>query len=306
MALSDEDRTEIQGLLKTSLSGFPKVLDEKLQSWMKEEVIPMINGAKKGTLVDVETKLTNLSEAIEEIKTSQAQKTGMSGEDIDKAIATSLEKILGDSGDSSGGANKDGKGGKDDSGAAPFDFEKLKQEISKEFEETKLNPLKSRLDAAEKAQETAEREKQELEKKQQATARDQAFIATLGKSNLIDTDAARPAFRTLVDEGLIQLSEDGSSYVVKERDKYDQGDVFVPAAERLEKLAAADQLKYYRPARGGSGTGSSPATNPTKSAPEYKVISPDDVEGMDAGTVLERMKENPDDFLSDLDKLATS
>ena len=305
MALSEEDRKEIQELLKTSLSGLPGIIDEKLQSWMKTEVAPMVSGAKKNTLTDVEEKLTVLSTAIEEIKTSQAQKTGLSGDDIDKVIAESLEKILGDSGDSPDG-NKGGKGGKDDTGAAPFDVEKLKQDLFKEFEETQLTPLKNRVDAAEKAQETAVKEKQELEKKQLAATRDQAFINILGKSDLIATDAAKPAFRALVDEGLIQLSEDGAQYVVKERDRYDQADILVPAAERLEKLAGADQLKYYRPARGGSGTGSSPAANGNKSNPEYKILSPDDAEGMSSATVLEIMKQNPEELLNDLDKMATS
>lgn len=296
MALDDQDIQKIQGLITKTFEGLPTVLDEqlnsKLKTWMKDEVIPMINGAKKSTLGDLEEKLGTIQETVAGLQKAQTENTPV---DVEAAIAAGLEKILGDDQPDA----KDKKQPKEG-----IDLEQLKKDMFAEFQTQFVDPLKQRVDQAEADKAKALEDFQAIEKRQAEQKRDTDFIGLLSKNDGIANDAAKLAFRAMVDEGLIQPSTDGTRYVVKERDKYDQEDIFTDATERLEQLVKHDSLKFFRPARQGTGTNSAPANNGTPANPTYKVIDP--TSPPDANSMLETMKSNPDELLADLDKLATS
>ena len=297
MALDDQDIQKIEGLIKTTFQSLPTVLNEKLERWMETEVIPMINGAKRSTLVDVENKLGVIQTTVADLQKNQEEREPV---DIEAAISASLEKILGESGEQEG-SNSEKK--TEQSPNSGLDVERLKKDLFAEFQTKFMDPLKQRVDQAEADRERAVEEKQAIEAKQSAQQRDDGFIQLLSKHDAIASDAAKQAFRTMVDEGLIQSSSDGSRYVVKGRDKYDQEDVFTPASDVLDQLVQHDSLRYFRPARQGTGVNSTPAKNGAVTS-DYKVIDPS--ASLAGDQVLELMKQNPDDFLQDLDNLATA
>ena len=174
------------------------------------------------------------------------------------------------------------------------------------FTDEHLTPLKKLVDSERTARETAEQGRQLLERQQLEQKRDTDFIQALVNTGQVESGAGQLALTALVNGGHIKASEDGSNYVVMGKDEYNINDVEYPATGKVGDLIKVEALKYFRPARSGSGTNSTPASQPAGPA-TLQVLDDSATDGaIDNQSALKLMASDPDKLLADLETIHAS
>jgi hypothetical protein len=270
MPLEQTDIDQIQSIINNQISS-------ALTDFLKESVAPMVSGATKRALSEA-PQLTEaqLKDQLENFKASIAANYADPSELVNNAVSMVMEQLASMDDD-------DDKSSK--SSQQPIDIEyltqEIKQDLMRQFEETKLNPLTQKLTAYERELEQERRARADAEKATMIANRNQRFIDQLIKSGQIDPAAAELALDTAIKKGYIKESEDGSSFVVEEMDRFGIEKVFLPATDKLDDILQKPELQYFRPARSGTGTGATPGmrTN-TGVGPNLQILpttNPDEV-----------------------------
>jgi hypothetical protein len=269
MPLEQTDIDQIQSIINSQISS-------ALSDFLKDSVAPMVSGATKRALSEA-PQLTEaqLKDQLENFKASIAANYADPSELVNNAVSMVMEQLA--------SMDDDDKSSK--SSQQPIDIEyltqEIKQDLMRQFEETKLNPLTQKLTAYERELEQERQARADAEKATMIASRNQRFIDQLIKSGQVDPAAAELALDTAIKKGYIKESEDGSSFVVEEMDRFGIEKVFLPATDKLDDILQKPELQYFRPARSGTGTGATPGmrTN-TGVGPNLQILpttNPDEV-----------------------------
>mgnify|MGYP001791213589 FL=1 len=303
MALDESDIQQISGLIATAFTEqLPQVMDKRLGDFLKQDVVAMVNGAKANTMGTLGEQLTAIKASMDELENASAGGgEQITADGLKASIKSVLEEVL---------TEKPGEnpaGGKEGGNAnGGFDPDVFKAELLKSFTEEHLKPLKQLVDSERTARETAEQGRQRLERQQAEQARDSNFIRSLVKTGQVDSDAGPLALAALLKGNHIKPSEDGSSYIVMGKDNYGIDDVEYSATEKIGDLIKVDELKYFRPARAGSGTNSTPASQPAGPA-TLQVLDDSATDGaIDNQSALKLMASDPDKLFADLETIHAS
>lgn len=276
MPLEQNDINQIQDIIS-------KQIGDALNSFLKESVAPMVSGATKRALSEA-PQLTEaqLRDQLEEFKTSIAQNYANPSDLVNNAVSMVLEQLA---------TMPDDEDEKPSKKSKAIDVESLtediKQDLMRQFEETKLTPLTQKLTAYERELEQERQARASAEKATKIARRNQNFIDALIKSGQIDPAAAELALDTALKKGYIAPTEDESGFVVEEMDRFGIDKVYIPAADKIEDILSKPELQYFRPARSGTGTGATPGvrTN-TGIGPNLQILPATNPEEVSAEELL--------------------
>ena len=303
MALDESDIQQISGLIATAFTEqLPQVMDKRLGEFLKKDVVGMVNGAKANTMGTLGEQLTAIKASMDDLKNAS---TGggeqITADGLKASIKSVLEEVLTEEPGTGEGAGKTGQEGNNS-----FDPDAFKAELLQAFTDEHLTPLKKLVDSERTARETAEQGRQLLERQQLEQKRDTDFIQALVNTGQVESGAGQLALTALVNGGHIKASEDGSNYVVMGKDEYNINDVEYPATGKVGDLIKVEALKYFRPARSGSGTNSTPASQPAGPA-TLQVLDDSATDGaIDNQSALKLMASDPDKLLADLETIHAS
>jgi|688.fasta_scaffold07955_21 hypothetical protein len=290
MPLEQTDIEQIQSIINNQISS-------ALTDFLKESVAPMVSGATKRALSEA-PQLTEaqLKDQLESFKASIAANYADPSELVNNAVSMVMEQL----------ASMPDDDDKPSKASQPIDVEyltqEIKQDLMRQFEETKLNPLTQKLTAYERELEQERQARTAAEKATMIANRNQRFIDQLIKSGQVDPAAAELALDTAIKKGYIKESEDGSSFVVEEMDRFGIEKVLLPATDKLDDILQKPELQYFRPARSGTGTGATPGMRTSTGAgPNLQILPTTNPEEVSAEELLRAYESgNGEKVLGDL------
>jgi hypothetical protein len=277
MSLLESDISQIETIISEQLG---KALD----SFLKESVAPMVSGATKRALSEApQVTEAQLKEQLEAFRASIADPSDL----VNHAVSQVLERLSTVDDDQYPGDNT-------------VDVDAISAAIQAK--------LGKELENERKLLESERKARAEAERQHKLVTRDRGFVEALIKSGKVAPDMADVALDIALKKGYILPSEDESSFEVEEPDRFGLGTERKPALEKLEDILNRPEMQYFRPARAGTGTGSTPGQRVNQGmGAGFQVLSSTDPEDIKAEDLLRAYESgNGDKVFADLRLLQSS
>ncbi|MHC4505818.1 MAG: hypothetical protein ACYTFI_21150 [Planctomycetota bacterium] len=265
MALSDEDKKEVEGLI-THAFDVPegKTLTEHLAAQAAEQANAVVNGWDKRT----SKERSGLADQVKQI-----------GEAIE-----GLKKGAGDGGEGGGGDPPTGGDG-----------DQLPPEMKKQFDALtkKSQDLEKRLEDERKAREESEAERKKVED-EAAAARQRDEVQRVALSKEIGVDPERVGFLLdhLKGHELVRARDGASGYELQTgTDKYSGDPVWKPLDDGLKEFVKGPGKMFLPAVPGAGGGGEVPAGGGGGSGGGARELSADDLSNMSSDDIEKAAQE---------------